>query len=278
FDIFLRSLKHGLTPNPDISCNQHIKFRFLLEKALEMNGDFFATGHYCRLKKDSSGQIKLLKGADKDKDQSYFLSAVHSDSLKKVVFPIGELEKSRVRSIAKEFRLPNFAKKDSVGICFVENKKFREFISKYIPDRKGLILSTEGNILGEHRGLHFFTIGQRKGLKIGGKGDAWFVAKKDNKTNTLWVVQGRCHPWLFSHRFRVQNVNWISKPPSLPFSCYVKIRYRSLEVSCHVSPCLNGLEVTLEIPVRAVTPGQAAVFYQGIECLGGGTIVEIIVD
>ncbi|WP_108624179.1 tRNA 2-thiouridine(34) synthase MnmA [Candidatus Similichlamydia epinepheli] len=278
FDNFLEKLRQGLTPNPDISCNQHIKFRLLLERALAMGGEFLATGHYCRLIRDEFGRARLLKGSDVNKDQSYFLHAVDSTSLAKVTFPVGDLKKSEVRSIAKSVGLMNFAKKDSVGICFVENKKFREFISHYIPTKKGLIISSEGNIMGEHHGLHLFTIGQRKGLRIGGKGSAWFVARKDVDTNTLWVVQGFDHPWLFASCFRIQNVNWISQTPSFPFLCSVKVRYRSVEVSCRVILFLDEIEVILDTPVRAVTPGQSAVFYRGIECLGGGIIREIISD
>ncbi|RDB31568.1 tRNA 2-thiouridine(34) synthase MnmA [Candidatus Similichlamydia laticola] len=277
FDRFLHSLRSGLTPNPDIACNQHIKFRLLLDKALAMGGQFLATGHYCRLKRSVSGTPLLFKGLDRNKDQSYFLHAITASSLKRVRFPIGALRKEEVRFLAKKYCLPNYNKKDSVGICFVENKKFNEFISRYIPPKQGAILSTEGRPLGEHRGLHFFTIGQRKGLRIGGKGPPWFVVRKDLATNTLWIAQGQDHPWLFANRFLIRDLNWLDEPRDFPFRCCVKIRYRSQEQSCALHLISEEIvEVQLDSPQRAVTPGQSAVFYDGEQCLGGGLIQEVI--
>ena len=269
---FLEDLKAGQTPNPDVICNVEIKFREFPQWALKLGADYIATGHYARISR-SSENINLLKGKDLDKDQTYFLYAVDSESLRKSIFPIGEMSKQEVRSKAKQLGLQNHDKKGSTGICFIGRRNFRSFISRYIDFSRGVITDTEGNAVGEHDGAFLYTIGQRTGLGIGGAGEPWYVAAKDVATNTVVAVQGHDHPLLYSRTAKVSTVNWISGTPSVPFEAHAKIRYRAKERPCRVE-CLDERRATIEFkqPARAVTPGQSIVLYDGDRCLGGAVI------
>lgn len=269
FSYFLEESRAGRTPNPDILCNREIKFDALFKKAKELGADYLATGHYAR--RSDAGE--LLRGADTNKDQSYFLHALKSDVLKKVMFPIGDLPKPEVRRIAREAGLSTSEKGDSTGICFIGERNFREFLSQFIAFEPGPILSTDGKKVGEHVGLPFYTIGQRKGMAIGGPGDAWFVCNKDIKTNILTVAQGKDHPALFLPSLNASSVTWVSEPPKESFSCTAKIRYRQDDQACQVTILEdNSLYVHFEQPQRAVTPGQSIVFYNRDVCLGGAVI------
>lgn len=269
FQEFIEGLKKGITPNPDILCNREIKFHRFLEKALSLGADFLATGHYCQ--RDDEG--RLLKGADSNKDQSYFLHAVKSKQLEKTLFPIGELTKPKLREIAKKEGLLTHSKRDSTGICFIGKRNFPHFIEQYISPKAGDLITLDGEIVGQHHGAWNYTIGQRKGLGIGGAGEAWFVADKNVENNTVTVVQGENHPALYTENVIAISPTWIKETPTFPFKCSAKIRYR-----CEESPCLvqqeedQTLRVTFFSPERAVTPGQAIVFYDGNLCLGGATI------
>lgn len=278
FSKCLEEYKLGITPNPDILCNKEIKFNLFLKKAIDLGADFLATGHYAQ-KEEIDNQIYLLKGEDSNKDQSYFLYTLKSEILKKVLFPIGHLTKKEVRKIAKEQNLSNHAKKDSTGICFIGKRKFAQFISKYISYTPGDIRSVDGQILAKHIGLSFYTTGQRKGLKIGGKGDAWYVVKKDLKTNTLFVAQGKNNKALFASRLVAKKLSFVVDNFSIktPFKCLAKIRYRQNDQVCTIEKLeKNFLEVSFEKPQRAITEGQSIVFYQKSICLGGAIIIKIL--
>lgn len=269
FSHFVEELKQGWTPNPDILCNREIKFQIFFQKAMQLGADFLATGHYCQ----TNSQGQLLKGFDPDKDQTYFLYTVKENILRKVLFPVGHLPKKRVREIALEAGLATATKKDSTGICFIGKRDFREFICKYIPYQKGPFLTLDGKKVGEHEGMAYYTIGQRKGLGIGGPGDAWFVVDKDAKRNIVYVVQGEDHPALYAHDLIADEVSWVSSPPSFPLSCKAKIRYRHEEQDCTVILQEDGkLHVHFILPQRAITLRQSIVFYQGDICLGGAMI------
>lgn len=269
FQSFLQDLQKGATPNPDILCNREIKFSCLLKKALSLGASYLATGHYVR--KSSNNQ--LLRGVDSNKDQSYFLYTINESILQKTLFPIGEIEKPQVREIAKKAGLITADKKDSTGICFIGKRQFAPFIAKYLPAAKGVFQTEDGEILGEHKGAWFYTIGQRKGLGIGGPGDAWFVAKKDIHTHTVTLVQGENHPLLFTQEIQATEVSWVNEKPELPYRCTAKIRYRSQDVPCALYPLgSDSLKIIFDKPVRAVTSRQAIVFYQKNICLGGGFI------
>ncbi|PCI77292.1 tRNA 2-thiouridine(34) synthase MnmA [Candidatus Aerophobetes bacterium] len=270
FSSFLTDLKAGLTPNPDILCNKEIKFKVLYDKAMSLGADKLATGHYCR---EENG--KLLKGLDPSKDQSYFLYAIKKHILSNVLFPIGHLEKTEVRKKAKESGIAVHSKKDSMGICFIGKRNFSEFISQYLPYQEGDAVLPDGTLVGKHRGTAFYTIGQRKGLGIGGPGDAYFVVDKDIKNNKIIVAQGKNHPALFAPTLIANQVSWIGEAPSLPFDAEAKIRYRSPAEKCTVSEDNGNLLVTFEKPQRAITAGQSVVFYQGSVCLGGAIITSI---
>lgn len=268
FAHFLEELKNGYTPNPDILCNREIKFKVFLEKALSLGADYLATGHYCR---NDSG--KLLKGADPNKDQSYFLYTLSSSILDKVLFPIGHLPKPEVRRIALENNLATSTKKDSTGICFIGKRDFKEFIGGHISYQKGNFENLSGKVIGTHDGIAFYTIGQRKGLNIGGPGDAWFVVGKDIARNVVLVEQGEDHPALFKQDLIATDLSWISTPPPFPHTCKAKIRYRQSEQSCIITPLSESTAaVHFPVPLRAVTPRQSIVFYDGDICLGGGMI------
>jgi len=260
----------GYTPNPDILCNREIKFKLFLEKAQSLGADFLATGHYCQNQNN-----QLVKGADPNKDQSYFLYTLNEEILKRVLFPVGHLTKDKVRAIAKEQGLPNHAKKDSTGICFIGKRNFKEFISQYIPYQGGNFETSEGAVVGQHDGVAYYTIGQRKGLGIGGPGDAWFVLDKDVKRNVVVVEQGKDHPQLYSRELRAKDFSFVShKLPSFPLSCRAKIRYRQEDQECVVHLEENNtLRVIFAEPQRAVTPRQSIVFYDKEVCLGGAFIV-----
>lgn len=275
FQDLLNGLKEGLTPNPDILCNKEIKFKLFLRKALALGADYLATGHYCQnLQKD--GSYHLVKGIDANKDQTYFVYTLKQNELKHVLFPVGHLEKSKVREIAAKANLPTFAKKDSTGICFIGKRNFKDFIAQYIPAEKGPILTTDGQKVGEHHGAIYYTLGQRKGLGIGGEGDAWFVVDKDVKNNTLYVAQGQDHPRLYTTHLKASLLSFVDKPPKeFPYSCSAKIRYRQEDQDCIIETLDNDtIYVSFPSAQRAVTTGQSIVFYQGNSCLGGGIIKE----
>ncbi|MGA7802381.1 MAG: tRNA 2-thiouridine(34) synthase MnmA [Gammaproteobacteria bacterium] len=276
FRYFLDEYQAGRTPNPDVMCNKEIKFRAFLDHALDLGADRIATGHYARL--HANGVVRLLKGTDPDKDQTYFLHSLAQDQLSRSLFPIGHLHKPEVRRIAADAGFPNHAKKDSTGICFIGERKFRDFLGRYLPAQPGEIRSVEGETLGTHHGLIFYTQGQRQGLGIGGQaqhaGEPWYVAGKDLQRNVLLVAQGHDHAALYRRTLLAAAPSWIAgRPPRMPLRCGAKVRYRQAEQPCTVSG-LPGERCRVEFdqPQRAVTPGQAVVFYDGDECLGGATI------
>jgi len=277
FASFLAEYRAGRTPNPDVLCNAEIKFRAFLDHAVAMGAERIATGHYARVA-ERDGRFLLLKGSDASKDQSYFLHRLSQAQLSRSVFPVGDLRKTEVRRIAREAGLPNHAKKDSTGICFIGERPFREFLSRYLPREPGPIVTPDGERVGEHHGLMYYTLGQRQGLGIGGRrggdGAAWYVAAKELASNTLVVVQGHDDPRLFSSRLRAQDASWIAgAPPHDTGTLGAKTRYRQADAPCALA--LDGeREFSLEFsdPQWAVTPGQSAVVYRGEECLGGGVI------
>jgi tRNA-uridine 2-sulfurtransferase len=277
FRYFLDEYRRGRTPNPDILCNTEIKFKAFLDHARRLGADFIATGHYVR-RAEREGRSELLKGRDPDKDQSYFLHGLTQTQLASALFPVGELQKSQVRERAAAAGLITHAKKDSTGICFIGERRFRDFLNRYLPARPGPIQTPEGERLGEHAGLMFHTIGQRQGLGIGGRrdgsGQAWYVAAKILASNTLIVVQGHDHPALFHRRLRAVDPHWIAgAPPTASLPCQAKIRYRQPDQDCileRVDP--RVIEVRFARPQRAIAPGQSIVLYRDDVCLGGGVI------
>jgi len=284
FSYFLEEYRRGRTPNPDVLCNREIKFGAFREHAKRLGGDLLATGHYARTRL-VAGQIQLLKARDLSKDQSYFLHAVSAGALSETVFPLGDLLKSEVRGIAREHALPVFDKKDSTGICFIGERPFREFLATYLPANPGPIKNDTGKTIGEHRGLMYYTLGQRQGLGIGGRRDAgdepWYVAAKDLQENVLVVVQGE-HPLRYSSGLEATNCSWIGNPPNelqdgQPFTCNAKIRYRQDDQPCTlVQDQSDRLVVTFSEEQTAVAPGQFVVFYADEQCLGGAVIDRAI--
>ncbi|TCV98277.1 tRNA 2-thiouridine(34) synthase MnmA [Biostraticola tofi] len=279
FEHFLAEYQAGRTPNPDILCNKEIKFKAFLEFAAEdLGADYIATGHYVRRVDDEQGQSHLLRGLDDNKDQSYFLYTLSSAQIAQCLFPVGELAKPEVRRIAAELELVTADKKDSTGICFIGERKFREFLGRYLPAQPGRIVSTDGEVVGQHQGLMYHTLGQRKGLGIGGtregSEDPWYVVDKDMEANQLVVAQGHEHPRLMSTGLIAGQLHWVDrKPLTGPLQCVVKTRYRQNDIPCTVEPRGdNELLITFSQPVAAVTPGQSAVFYLAERCLGGGVI------
>ncbi len=274
FSYFLREYKAGRTPNPDILCNSEIKFKAFLRDAVGRGADCVATGHYAGRGVDGRGRATLLRGLDANKDQSYFLHRLNQSQLAPVLFPLSELPKPRVRELARRIGLPNAAKKDSTGICFIGERPFREFLERYLPRAPGPMRTPEGQTVGEHQGLMYYTLGQRQGLGIGGAGEPWYVAGKDLADNVLVVVQGHDHPLLFSTSLVAQEVTWVAgEAPDYGRAYTAKTRYRQQDAACRMSPTAGGgLEVHLEAPQWAVTPGQSVVFYDGRVCLGGGFI------
>lgn len=276
FAHFLIEYQTGRTPNPDILCNKEIKFRAFLDYAKAKGADYIATGHYVR-KHTTQSENQLLKGADPQKDQSYFLHALDESQIKDSLFPVGGLAKTEVRAIAEKLKLANHAKKDSTGICFIGEKKFKQFLNEYLPAHPGPIETMHGERLGTHDGLMFYTIGQRQGLHLGGlKGkpeSPWYVADKVIQSNTLIVVQGENHPALFKPSLTANQVHWINKHPTMPVTATAKTRYRQPDQACHIELLPdNRCLVNFETPQRAITPGQSVVFYQHDQCLGGGVI------
>ncbi|MDL2224847.1 tRNA 2-thiouridine(34) synthase MnmA [Eubacteriales bacterium OttesenSCG-928-M02] len=274
FQVFLREYEAGRTPNPDVLCNTEIKFNAFLDFALKADCGYLATGHYAQV--DGEETKRLLRGADSGKDQTYFLCGLTQRMLEKAMFPIGHLQKDEVRHIAREQKLPVAEKKDSTGICFIGERQFQEFISRYLKSEEGAMVDMDtGRTLGEHQGLFLYTIGQRKGLGIGGVGTGapWFVCEKDVATNTLYVCQGEENPLLFSDGLVTEGFSWIGgAPPEEVFSCTAKFRYRQKDVPVEVQVTAEGVRVSFHRPQRAVTPGQYAVLYDGEACLGGGII------
>lgn len=278
FSHFLMEYRAGRTPNPDILCNKEIKFNAFLAYAKQRDAEYIATGHYVSKRHDATGTY-LLKGSDPAKDQSYFLHALDESQIAQSIFPVGDLPKIAVRKIAEELGLTNHAKKDSTGICFIGERKFKAFLNEYLPAQPGVIETLEGDVIGQHDGLMFFTMGQRQGLAIGGQKNKdespWYVAAKDLKRNVLIVVQGNEHPALFKPSLIVSQMHWINQPPTLPITAFAKTRYRQADQACVVTALPDGrYYVEFEQPQRAITPGQSCVFYQGDICLGGGIINE----
>jgi len=276
FEHFLAEYKAGRTPNPDILCNREIKFKAFLDYAMLLGADYIATGHYTR-RGALDGKGTLLKGLDNNKDQSYFLHAVSHTELEKTLFPVGEIEKPEVRKLAERHDLATAKKKDSTGICFIGERRFKDFLQQYLPAQPGDIHSLEGEHLGRHHGLMYHTIGQRQGLGIGGLANhrdaPWYVVDKDLDNNVLLVAQGNDHPALFQSSLHTRDVYWVAgEAPAMPLCCVAKVRYRQADQACTISVAGEGYDVAFEAPQRAVTPGQSVVFYRDELCLGGGVI------
>jgi tRNA-specific 2-thiouridylase len=279
FEDFLAEYKAGRTPNPDILCNREIKFKVFLEHAKRLGADAIATGHYVH-STQQDGKWQLLRGLDPNKDQSYFLYTLGQQQLAKSLFPIGTIHKSTVREIAEQQGFVTHDKKDSTGICFIGERPFREFLSQFIPAQPGDMLTPEGQIVGQHQGVMYYTLGQRKGLQIGGlqqsSGEAWYVLGKNVKENQLIVGQGHQHPLLFSQHVIANQLSWVAgHAPVLPLHCTAKTRYRQTDQACIITEITEqGYHITFEQPQRAVTPGQSIVFYADEVCLGGGIIEQ----
>ena len=277
FEHFLEEYKAGRTPNPDILCNREIKFKAFLEYAQVLGADLIATGHYVR--RGDNGEItQLLKGLDNNKDQSYFLHAVGGAEIAKTLFPVGELEKPEVRRIAEENQLITHNKKDSTGICFIGERRFKDFLQQYLPAQPGRIETEDGIDIGEHQGLMYHTLGQRQGLGIGGLNgfseEPWFVADKHLERNILIAVQGKNHPRLFKDWLKTSEIYWVNDEPDLPLRCKAKVRYRQTDQDCIIYKAEHGYRVEFDQPQRAVTPGQSLVLYDNEVCLGGGVIEQ----
>ena len=291
FADFLREYQAGRTPNPDVLCNAEIKFKAFLDHAMRLGAEKIATGHYARVRENPASQrFELLKGLDPAKDQSYFLHRLNQAQLSKTMFPVGEIHKTEVRRIAEEIGLPNAKKKDSTGICFIGERPFRDFLNRYLSKEPGPIKDDRGRVLGEHVGLSFYTLGQRKGIGIGGVkekkstrggGDhePWFVARKDMAKNTLWIVQGHDHPWLQSHQLRAGDISWVAGESPKLGACAAKTRYRQTDARCRIDAghaTNDSFGLHFDEAQWAVTPGQSAVVYDGEVCLGGGIITTVI--
>ncbi len=278
FSHFLAEYQAGRTPNPDILCNREIKFDVFLDHARRLGADYIATGHYARLRRLTDGSVSLLAGIDPGKDQSYFLHAVSQAALRQTMFPLGELHKRKVRQLAVEAGFHNHARKDSTGICFIGEQDFSRFLGRYLATDPGPMLTPEGHEVGRHQGLAFYTLGQRKGLGIGGRAGAderpWYVLDKDMASNTLYVGQGHDHPWLMHDQLDSGPASWIiGRPPALPLRCSARVRYRQQSRPCQVEALTDGrCRVSFDEPQWAITPGQSVVFYDGETCLGGAVI------
>lgn len=281
FTEFLREYQAGRTPNPDVLCNAEIKFKAFLDHAMHLGADLIATGHYARVR-ERAGKFELLKAVDATKDQSYFLHRLNQAQLSKTLFPLGEIAKTEVRKLAEKLALPNATKKDSTGICFIGERPFRDFLNRYLSYKPGPMKLDDGTTVGEHVGLSFYTLGQRKGIGIGGlkahrnadgTSEPWFVARKDIENNTLYIVQGHDHPWLLSSSLVAAQASWVAGVAPEARIMAAKTRYRQADVACGIVP--NGddrFELRFDEPQWAATPGQSAVLYDGDVCLGGGII------
>lgn len=285
FAEFLREYQAGRTPNPDVLCNAEIKFKAFLDHAMLLGADMIATGHYARVREVTSGpnagQTQLLKAVDTSKDQSYFLHRLNQAQLSKTLFPLGEIRKTEVRKIAEQLKLPNATKKDSTGICFIGERPFRDFLNRYLSYQPGAMKTPDGVIVGEHVGLSFYTLGQRKGIGLGGmkthkntdgNSDPWYVARKDIATNTLYIVQGHDHPWLLSSELSAGQMSWVAGTAPDVEQLSAKTRYRQADVACTQHTSSDSFSLNFATPQWAVTPGQSAVLYDGDVCLGGGII------
>ncbi len=276
FAHFLDEYRAGRTPNPDVLCNREIKFTTFLDEAHKLGAERIATGHYARTD-EIDGRYRLLRAVDRNKDQSYFLHSLGQTQLAATVFPLGLLEKPRVRELAHDAGLVPHAKKDSTGICFIGERNFREFLGQYLPAQPGPMCSPEGELLGQHDGVMFYTLGQRQGLGLGGRsgsdGEPWYVVGKNLETRELVVAQGGSNPLLMSRQLTADGLNWVSgQAPGEQFSCTAKVRYRQPDQACTITVSGDTCSVHFDTQQRAVTPGQSVVFYDGEECLGGGVI------
>ncbi|WP_353347797.1 tRNA 2-thiouridine(34) synthase MnmA [Oceaniserpentilla sp. 4NH20-0058] len=276
FEHFLQEYKAGRTPNPDILCNREIKFKAFLDYAKVLGADYIATGHYVR-RSDDDSHTYLLRGLDGNKDQSYFLHAVGESEIKQTLFPVGELEKPEVRKIAEAQGLATAKKKDSTGICFIGERRFKDFLQQYLPAQPGIIETAEGEEIGKHEGLMYYTLGQRQGIGIGGTKnhgtEPWFVVAKDLERNVLIIGQGKQHPLLFSDSLTVSEIYWVNNEPHVfPFECTAKVRYRQPDQDCTIFKENGIYRVEFSESQRAVTPGQSLVLYNQDTCLGGGVI------
>ena len=276
FNQFVEEYKQGFTPNPDVLCNREIKFKVFFEKAMELGADYLATGHYCQ-SIEIDGEFRLVKGADPLKDQSYFLYTIKKDILKKVLFPIGHIPKTKVRALAAKYDLATKEKKDSTGICFIGERNFKKFLSNYVTFEDGNFETLDGAIVGRHTGATYYTIGQRKGLGLGGQGEAWFVVGKEMKRNVVVVERGEFHPAMYADTLTATELSFTSGlwTKSLPFKCKAKIRYRQKDQACTITHIdSDKIFVTFDQPQRAITPRQSVVFYDGDICLGGAMIEQ----
>jgi tRNA-specific 2-thiouridylase len=274
FDQFVEEYKLGFTPNPDVLCNREIKFKVFFDKAMELGADFLATGHYCQ-SIEIDGEYRLVKGADPLKDQSYFLYTIKKDVLKKVLFPIGHIPKTQVRVLAAKYDLATKEKKDSTGICFIGERNFKNFLSNYVTFEDGNFETLEGVVVGRHTGATYYTLGQRKGLGLGGQGEPWFVVGKDMSRNVVIVERGEFHPHMYADTLTATDLSFTSGmwTKSLPFKCKAKVRYRQKDQDCTVIK-IDGDKIFVEFdrPQRAITKRQSVVFYDGDICLGGAMI------
>lgn len=273
FAYFLAEYQAGRTPNPDVLCNAEIKFKAFLDYAVSLGAEKIATGHYAGTDIDADGKTRLLRGADETKDQSYFLYRLSQYQVARAVFPLGGIRKTEVRRIAADIGLPNHAKKDSTGICFIGERPFREFLNRYLPKVPGKMRTPEGKTVGEHMGLMYYTLGQRQGLNIGGPGEPWYVAGKDMAANELIVVQGHDHPLLLRPDLAADQLSWVADEAPKPGRYTAKTRYRQHDAACELLEVADGvMQLRFDEPQWAVTPGQSAVLYDGAACLGGGVI------
>lgn len=278
FSYFLQEYRRGRTPNPDILCNREIKFNAFLHYALQLEADYIAMGHYAD-QRTAGGRTHLLRGADPNKDQSYFLCRIEEKALAKCLFPIGSMQKSEVRAWAEEKNLATAGKKDSTGICFIGERDFNAFLDQFLETRPGDIVTETGEIIGQHTGLMHYTLGQRRGMGIGGvgTGEPWFVSGKNTRKNILYAVQGETHPALYSTGLVARDIVWIGEKKEREFHCTAKVRYRQEDVKAHVTQCDGDVvRVHFPTPVRAATPGQTIAFYDDRRCLGGAVIDTLV--